>query len=129
MKFFLLVSLVALSFSGNGLAEQAQPEWIFDDPPPHRHPHPYWRHSRKTVCVAGEHVRMVEVYYPRHFNRLPCQVRYHKPTELPDQDYKVLWWANHTKGFCARKARLLVSRLEGWGWQCWKKRHRRPDRK
>lgn len=71
-----------------------------------------------TTCTHGEKVRKVGVHYLHETESVPCEVRYYKPTELPDEDYRVLWRARNTEGYCERKGALLVRRLRGWGWQC-----------
>ena len=72
-----------------------------------------------TTCTAWKHTRQVEVrYLSTDGGHVPCEVRYHKPTEKPDAGHAVLWHAHNEAGYCERKARWLVYRLKNWGWNC-----------
>jgi hypothetical protein len=48
---------------------------------------------------------------------VPCQVQYHKDTEMPG-DVQTLWTASSDAGYCESKAKEFVAKLEGWGWAC-----------
>jgi hypothetical protein len=49
----------------------------------------------------------------------PCSVVYNKETEgLGSQ---VLWNASNDGAYCEEKARGLVEKLQGWGWECTEK--------
>lgn len=68
------------------------------------------------TCRQAGIERQVTLYYPQAPAPLPCRVYYSKPDEnaLP----RALWRARSTDGFCARKARELVERLQSSGWGC-----------
>ena len=48
---------------------------------------------------------------------VPCQVQYHKDTEMPGE-VQTLWTANSDADYCATKAAEFAAKLEGWGWSC-----------
>jgi hypothetical protein len=48
---------------------------------------------------------------------VPCQVQYHKDTEMPGE-VQTLWTANSDASYCESKAAEFVAKLEGWGWAC-----------
>jgi hypothetical protein len=67
-------------------------------------------------CTMGDLVRRVSV--DREGSApVPCEVAYYKATEAPGER-QVLWSAANDAGYCDARAAELVSRLEGWGWQC-----------
>ena len=72
--------------------------------------------SGKYQCSYGEMVRRVEVAHEPGVE-VPCSVHYYKDTEMPGEQ-QVLWSADSDATYCAQKAKELVSKLEGWGWDC-----------
>ena len=48
---------------------------------------------------------------------VPCQVQYHKDTEMPGE-VQTLWTATSDASYCQSKASEFVAKLEGWGWSC-----------
>lgn len=68
------------------------------------------------TCRQADLTRQVTVFYPAAPASLPCRVFYTKPNEnvLP----RPLWQADHTEGYCERKAAEFVGRLTSWGWAC-----------
>ena len=48
---------------------------------------------------------------------VPCQVQYHKDTEMPGE-VQTLWTATSDASYCESKASEFVAKLEGWGWSC-----------
>ena len=135
-KMFALIALLFFSLSAqasnlvipNGLDE------VFDD---------FRFGAESTKCKLDGKRRFVVHIYTLNPKKLPCQVRYYKPTEQPRSGGKILWYAHNTMGYCKRKAALLTKRLQNWGWTCkaskhfpppvcvdkkgdWRKPHRRP---
>ena len=111
MKHYLVMPLVAMALSGAITVNGDNPnDGIFGP----------FNNGYTTTCKHsdGNLLRMVRVQYLDAESHVPCEVRYAKPTEQPNAGYQVLWHAHHTEGYCERKAKLLVSRLKGWGWQC-----------
>ena len=76
--------------------------------------------SGKYQCSYGEMVRRVEVAHEPGVE-VPCSVHYYKDTEMPGEQ-QVLWSADSDATYCARKAKELVAKLEGWGWDCGRER-------
>lgn len=116
MRLLVLMSLLAIMLSGANDSDNPS-EDIFG---------PFYNGYMMTCQYNhndNDHdnnmTRVVSVHYLDGESHVPCEVRYHKPTEQPDTGYRVLWHAHNTEGYCERKAELLVKRLEGWGWQCW----------
>lgn len=72
--------------------------------------------SGKYQCSYGEMVRRVEVAHEPGVE-VPCSVHYYKDTEMPGEQ-QVLWSADSDATYCAQKAKELVAKLEGWGWDC-----------
>ena len=70
----------------------------------------------KYQCSYGEMVRRVEVAHEPGVE-VPCSVHYYKDTEMPGEQ-QVLWSADSDATYCAQKAKELVVKLEGWGWDC-----------
>jgi hypothetical protein len=73
-------------------------------------------HGAETACTYGEMVRRVVVMSEPGAS-VPCEVHYFKDTEAPGED-QVLWSASSQAGYCEEKAAEMVTRLEGWGWDC-----------
>lgn len=48
---------------------------------------------------------------------VPCQVQYHKDTEMPGE-VQTLWTASSDAGYCESRAKEFVAKLEEWGWAC-----------
>lgn len=67
-------------------------------------------------CVNGDTVRRIEVAYPSGA-AVPCEVRYHKDTEMPGR-HETPWRADNEAGYCEGRAQALADRLAGFGWQC-----------
>jgi hypothetical protein len=70
----------------------------------------------KYQCSYGEMVRRVEVAHEPGVE-VPCSVHYYKDTEMPGEQ-QVLWSADSDATYCVQKAKELVAKLEGWGWDC-----------
>ena len=70
----------------------------------------------ETQCTYGDMTRRVVILSEPGVS-VPCEVHYYKDTEAPGED-QVLWSANSQEGYCEEKAAGLVSKLEGWGWDC-----------
>lgn len=70
----------------------------------------------KYQCSHGELLRRVEIV-TEPGAEVPCGVHYYKDTEMPGQQ-QILWTAENDASYCARKASELVTKLEGWGWDC-----------
>lgn len=68
------------------------------------------------VCTNNDTVRSISVEYEHAGWKVPCKVRYHKPTEGGATEYP--WSAAATPGYCEEKAAFLAGKLENWGWQC-----------
>ncbi len=111
MKVYFIMPLMAIALSGAiSVGDSNSSDDIFG---------PFYN-GYTTTCEhsSGNLVRTVRVQYFDKDSHLPCEVRYAKPTEHPDAGYRVLWHAHNREGYCERKAKLLVGRLAGWGWQC-----------
>lgn len=67
-------------------------------------------------CTHGELQRRIEVLFETGMT-LPCEVHYYKDTEAPGES-QVLWRAANEGGYCESKARGLVDKLQGLGWDC-----------
>ena len=72
--------------------------------------------SGKYHCTYGDLQRRVEIAHEPSVE-VPCSVHYYKDTEMPD-DQQVLWSADRDPTYCQTKAAELVTKLEGWGWDC-----------
>lgn len=72
--------------------------------------------DNSTQCTYGDMVRRVVVMSEPGVS-VPCEVHYFKDTEAPDED-QVLWSATQQQGYCEEQAAGLVTKLEGWGWDC-----------
>ena len=107
MRFYVLMSLLAVMVSGASDSDNPS-EDIFGP----------FVNGYTTTCTHNDLIREVRVHYRDNDSHVPCEVRYSKPTEMPAASFRVLWHAHNTEGYCERKARLFVGRLEGWGWQC-----------
>ena len=70
----------------------------------------------ETQCTSGDMVRRVVIMSEPGVS-VPCEVHYYRDTEAPGED-QVLWSASSQEGYCEEKAAGLVSKLEGWGWNC-----------
>jgi hypothetical protein len=70
----------------------------------------------ETKCTYGDMVRRVVVMTEPGMS-VPCEVHYFKDTEAPGED-QVLWSATQQGGYCEEQAAGLVTKLEGWGWDC-----------
>jgi hypothetical protein len=70
----------------------------------------------ETACTYGDMVRRVVIMTEPGVS-VPCEVHYFKDTEAPGED-QVLWSATNQAGYCEEQAAGLVSKLEGWGWDC-----------
>ena len=69
-----------------------------------------------TQCSYGDMTRRVVIMSEPGVS-VPCEVHYFKDSEAPGDD-QVLWSASQQAGYCEEKAAELVSKLEGWGWDC-----------
>ena len=72
--------------------------------------------SGKYECTYGEMQRRVEIAHEPGVE-VPCSVHYFKDTEMPGEQ-QVLWSADNDPAYCRSKALELVTKLEGWGWDC-----------
>ncbi len=72
--------------------------------------------TEKYQCSYGEMQRRVEIAHEPGVE-VPCSVHYYKDTEMPGEQ-QVLWSAGSDPSFCRSKAIELVTKLEGWGWDC-----------
>ena len=70
----------------------------------------------KFQCTLGDQQRRVEIATEPGVE-VPCSVHYYKDSEAPGEQ-QVLWTAQNDASYCASKARELVSKLQGWGWDC-----------
>lgn len=68
------------------------------------------------VCISEGSVRSISVEYEHSGWKVPCKVRYHKPTEGGTTEHP--WSANATPGYCEEKAAFLAEKLQNLGWQC-----------
>ena len=93
MRHTTLMSFLFFAFPGLALAQAAE-----------------------TACTYGDMVRRVVVMTEPGVT-VPCEVHYFKDTEAPG-DVEVLWSATEQAGYCDEKAAGLVTKLEGWGWDC-----------
>ena len=73
--------------------------------------------NRKSTCQHGEKQRHVELVYEVQGQATPCEVRYDKATEEPNNT-QVLWSAKNQENFCEQKFSSFVEKLKGWGWNC-----------
>ncbi len=67
-------------------------------------------------CAIGDLQRRVEILYEAG-GSVPCEVHYYKKAEA-ENERQVLWRALNEEGYCERKAREFVVKLEGMGWSC-----------
>ena len=67
-------------------------------------------------CTYGDMQRRVEIAREPGVE-VPCSVHYFKDTETPGEQ-QVLWSADSDPTYCRSKAVELVTKLEGWGWNC-----------
>jgi len=72
--------------------------------------------SGKFQCTYGDMQRRVEIMHEPGVE-VPCSVHYFKDTEAPGEQ-QVLWSAENDASYCRDKALELISKLEGWGWEC-----------
>ena len=93
MRHTTLIGLISLLLPGLALAQGAD-----------------------TTCTYGDMVRRVVIMTEPGVS-VPCEVHYFKDTEAPGED-QVLWSATNQAGYCEEQAAGLVSKLEGWGWDC-----------
>ena len=93
MRHTTLIGLISLLLPGLALAQGAE-----------------------TACTYGDMVRRVVIMTEPGVS-VPCEVHYFKDTEAPGED-QVLWSATNQAGYCEEQAAGLVSKLEGWGWDC-----------
>lgn len=70
----------------------------------------------KFQCTLGDMQRRVEIVTEPGVE-VPCSVHYYKDTEAPGEQ-QALWTAQNDASYCSSKARELVSKLQGWGWDC-----------
>ena len=78
----------------------------------------------ETQCTSGDMVRRVVIMSEPGVS-VPCEVHYYRDTEAPGED-QVLWSASSQEGYCEEKAAGLVSKLEGWGWDCGQQEEQEP---
>ena len=111
MRVYLIMPILAIALSGAVTVSSDNPNDDIFGP---------FHNGYATTCrhTDRDMMRIVSVHYLDEESHVPCEVRYHKPTEHPEAGHRVLWHAHRTEGYCERKAKLLVKRLEGWGWQC-----------
>ena len=76
----------------------------------------YSEGSGNYQCNYGDLQRRVEIFHETGVT-VPCEVQYFKDTEAPGQR-EVLWRALNEAGYCEKKAREFVTKLQGWGWSC-----------
>ena len=74
------------------------------------------QNSGKYQCTYGELQRRVEIAHEPGVE-VPCSVHYYKDSEMPGEQ-QVLWSADNDPNYCRDKALDLVTKLEGWGWEC-----------
>lgn len=67
------------------------------------------------VCKKGHSERTVEVIYSQPNTKVPCEVKYTKPSGS-----QILWHAQHEIGYCEAQAQQFVTKLTGFGWSCQK---------
>lgn len=72
--------------------------------------------SDKYQCTYGDLQRRIEIAHEPGV-QVPCSVHYYKDTEMPGEQQE-LWSANSDPTYCRNKAKELVTKLEGWGWDC-----------
>ncbi len=65
------------------------------------------------VCKNGSTERTVEVVYSQAGSKVPCEVKYTKPSGS-----QILWSANHEVGYCESKATAFAAKLGTLGWSC-----------
>jgi hypothetical protein len=70
--------------------------------------------SREYQCARGLVIRNIVVEYQVPGQKVPCEVFYHKPSQIP----RVLWKARAQAGFCESKADQLLQELDRNGWSC-----------
>lgn len=70
----------------------------------------------KYRCTNGDLVRRVEILTEPGV-AVPCEVHYYKDTEAPGEA-QVLWRAQSQAGYCEDKVEGLLTKLEGYGWDC-----------
>jgi hypothetical protein len=71
-----------------------------------------------TVCKMGETTRRVEVAHQDGDSSKPCEVKYHKDTEQPGVEAKVLWKYGVEVTKCKEQADAFVQKLTGMGYSC-----------
>jgi hypothetical protein len=64
------------------------------------------------ICTYGDQTRVIGVEYSGEGD-VPCEVNYTKSSGS-----EVVWWADNLAGFCESKAKALMEKQRGWGWQC-----------
>lgn len=77
----------------------------------------YSARAAEFRCWNGGLERRIELSGPDAARGTACEVRYWRDATAPGSG-RVLWHAQHDTGFCAAKARELVTRLEAGGWTC-----------
>ena len=65
------------------------------------------------VCNSGSAQRQIEVVYQSANSKTPCEVKYTKGNQSTTP-----WNAKHQQGYCEAKAKVLMKKLEGFGWKC-----------
>ena len=111
---FIALLFVSLSAQASNLVIPDGLDEVFDD---------FRFGAESTKCKMDGKRRFVVHIYALNPKKLPCQVRYYKPTEHPRSGGRILWHAHNSKGYCQRKANLLVKRLQRWGWSCRASKH------
>jgi hypothetical protein len=74
-------------------------------------------HAAEFRCWNGGQERRIELGGPDAARGRACEVRYWRDATAPGSG-RVLWYAQQDTGYCAAKARELVTRLEAGGWTC-----------
>jgi hypothetical protein len=70
--------------------------------------------SREYQCARGLAIRSIVVEYQVPGQKVPCEVFYYEPLQIP----RVLWKARAQAGFCESKADQLLQELDRKGWSC-----------
>jgi len=76
---------------------------------------PLTGYAESWSCKHDNNVREIQIQHETTA-ALPCSVVYRKPTEGIEE--QTLWSASSDAGYCEEKARALVEKHVGWGWNC-----------
>jgi peroxiredoxin len=76
---------------------------------------PTGTYASSWSCARKEHIREVIIEYTGS-GVVPCRVVYSKPTE--GLETLLLWTSENVTGYCEKKTKAFIEKLEAWEWVC-----------